>query len=116
MPGAQSPSTDHHRPVGHEALTLLLQQMAAGQPVNHRWVPVAKRTAAQAFGDWLRAQSERDDPIGDLARDYIAGLDDSNHRIAKTPEELLMIVDEVGCGPRVYEVAQAAGVEWTNRN
>jgi len=115
-PGAQLPSADHHRPAGYGALTLRLQQLAAGQPIDPRWIPIAKRPVAHAFSDWLRAQSERDDPIGDLARDYAAGLDDSAHRIAETPEELLAILDEVGCSLRVYEVAQAAGVEWNNGN
>ena len=38
---------------------------------------------------------DRDDPAGDFARDYEAGVRDSHHRIAETPSDLFAILHGV---------------------
>ncbi|ROR76138.1 hypothetical protein SAMN06295974_3714 [Plantibacter flavus] len=110
--GHTRPKADQHRPPGFEALSLRVKQLVAGDAVAPRQVPVASAPVESAFSAWLVDQAGLDTAIGDLARDYSAGIDSSEHRIAESPEDLLAILDDVGCIPRVYELAQEAGAEW----
>lgn len=34
---------------------------------------------AKSFGSWLKAQQHRDDPIGDLAQDFLADIKRTEH-------------------------------------
>lgn len=65
---------------------------------------------ASPFHDWLSAQADRDDPVGDLARDYVAGIAYNEHRPADAPDGLLAILLDGS------DAAQDAGVrtisEW----
>ena len=64
------------------------------------------------FHDWLILQAGRHDAVGDPARDYSAGVRDSDHRIARTPDELLAIHYEVPRSPEAYDAAVSAIAEW----
>lgn len=64
-------------------------------------------TGSAAFGDYLRAQARRDDPIGDLARDFVA----SGSR-ARTPEGVLRHIREHRAARVVEEVLDRAVSEF----
>jgi hypothetical protein len=50
--------------------------------------------------------------IGDLASDYSAGVRDSDHRIARSPDELLAIFHEVPHSPEAYDAVVSTIAEW----
>ena len=64
------------------------------------------------FHDWLTAQADRNDPVGDSARDYTAGVSDSYHPVARTPDDLLSILHDVSPSPAAYDAGMAAIAEW----
>lgn len=111
--GQNPPLGHHHRPPGYKHLHEALQRLAAGELVGDRWVRSAPKIESVPFHDWLVLQAERDDPIGDISKDYAAGVRDSDHRIARTPEELLEIMEQVDADFRYYRAAEEAGAEWT---
>ncbi|MBY8849426.1 hypothetical protein K7G98_13370 [Saccharothrix sp. MB29] len=65
------------------------------------------------FHSWLILQADRNDPVGDLANDYSAGVHGSEHRIAHTPDGLLAIFREVPHSPEAYDAVVSAIAEWT---
>lgn len=111
--GQNQPQGHHHRPPGYKHLHEALQRCAAGEPVGDRWIRSAPKVESAPFHDWLVLQAERDDPIGDISKDYAAGVRDSDHRIARTPEELLEILEETRYSYDAYRAAEEAGAEWT---
>jgi hypothetical protein len=111
--GQNEPQGHHHRPPGYKHLHEALRRLAAGEPVGDRWVRSAPKVESAPFHDWLVLQADREDPIGDISKDYAAGVRDSDHRIARTPEELLEILEETGYSYDAYRAAEEAGAEWT---
>ena len=57
-------------------------------------------------------QAGRDDVVGDLAGDYFAGIQSSDHRIAGTAQELLDILGEPSASPEAFNSAVEAITEW----
>ena len=110
--GQNQPQGHHHRPPGYKHLHEALQRCAAGEPVGERWVRSAPKVESAPFHDWLVLQAHRDDPVGDVARDYAAGVRDSDHRIARTAEELMQIFEETGYSLDAYRAAEEAVSEW----
>ena len=110
--GQNQPQGHHHRPPGYKHLHEALQRCAAGEPVGDRWVRSAPKVESAPFHDWVVLQADRDDPIGDISRDYAAGVRDSDHRIARSPEELLAIMNEVNASLNHYRAAEKAVAEW----
>ena len=106
------PQGHHHRPPGYKHLHEALQRCAAGEPVGDRWVWSVPKVESAPFHDWLVLQDNRDDPLGDLSRDYAAGVRDSDHRIARTAEELMHIFEETGYSLNAYRAAEEAVAEW----
>jgi len=113
-PGQTQPHADHYRPAGYAHLQTALVRAAAGEPITGRWVRPTLVDEAAPFHDWLILQAGRNDVVGDLASDYSAGVRDSDHRIARTPDELLAILYEVPRSPEAYEAAVSAIAEWTS--
>lgn len=60
----------------------------------------------------LQAETGGDDVIGDLAGDYFAGIQSSEHRIAGSAQELLDILGELWASPEVISSAVEAIIEW----
>lgn len=110
--GQDQPQGHHHRPPGHKHLHEALQRCAAGEPVGERWVRTTPTFETSPFHDWLVLQVDREDPTGDVARDYAAGVRDSDHRIARTPDELMEILEETGYSFDAYRSTESAVAEW----
>jgi hypothetical protein len=69
---------------------------------------------AQSFGSWLKAQQHRDDPIGDLAQDFLRDIKSTEHGwpsswSATTLRHRLMFLD--ASGP-VFDALEQAKAEW----
>jgi hypothetical protein len=110
--GGTPPGGDQHRPPGLSHLQEALARCADGEPPAARWVRPATVRIAAPFHDWLTVQADRNDPIGDFARDYTAGVGDSEHRVARTPDDLLDILHGVSPSPAAYDAGVAAIAEW----
>ena len=111
--GQSQPQGHHHRPPGYKHLREALQRCAAGEPVGDRWARSTPKVEPAPFHDWLILQADREDPIGDISRDYAAGVRDSDHRIARTPGELTDILEETGYSHEAHQAAERAVAQWT---
>lgn len=109
---APNPRGDHYRPTGLSHLQDALARCTAGETPPERWVQPPTNATAAPFHDWLTQQAERRDPIGDLARDYVAGIHDSDHGIAGRPGDLLQILSDVSASSSAYDASVAAIAEW----
>jgi ribosomal protein S27AE len=111
-PGQTRPNADHFRPAGYTHLQTALAQAAAGELITGGWVRPTLVDEAAPFHDWLILQVGPNDVKGDLARDYSAGVRDSDHGIARTPDELLAIFHEVSHSPAAYDAVVSTIAEW----
>lgn len=111
-PGQTPPKVHHYRPAGYEHLQTTLAQAAAGNVVTGGWVYPAPVDEPAPFHDWLTHQVGRKGVIGDLAGEYLAGVRDSDHRVARTPSELLAIFHEVSHSTAAYDSVVAAIADW----
>lgn len=112
-PGKTRQQTHDHRPPGYERLRTALAQVLAGEPMPAHWVqapPIVEEPAP--FHDWLLAQADRDEPIGDFASDYAEGIRTGAHRIARTPDELMFLLIELKPSAEAYDAAREAIGEW----
>lgn len=110
--GHEKPQGNHYRPAGYTHLQTALEQCAAGEAVLGRWERPEPATEVFPFHEWLMQQAGRDDVVGNFASDYYAGIQSSEHRIARTPNELLDILKEIPTSPEAYKSAERAIVEW----
>ncbi|MEU8238537.1 hypothetical protein AB0C07_09850 [Actinoplanes missouriensis] len=110
--GRIRPKAHHHRPAGYAYLRTALARAAAGEWITAGWTRRAPAAVSAPFHDWLIRQAGRDDVIGDLADDYTAGVRDSDHRVARTPDEMLGIFYEVSHSPEAYDAVVSAIAEW----
>lgn len=106
----------HYRPAGLPPLQTALERYAAGEPPEDRWVRPVSTPLDAPFHVWLRAQAGRDDRVGDFATDYAAGVEDSDHRIAEKPDDLLAILHEASPSLAAYDAGVAAIAEWMATN
>lgn len=111
-PGQTRPRAHHFRPAGFDPLRTVLERYAAGEPVDSSWTRPAYESQDASFHDWLLQQVDRDDPAGDFARDYAAGVRDSYHRIAETPSDLFAILHEVSHSAEADDAAVDVVREW----
>jgi hypothetical protein len=111
-PGQTQPHADHYRPPGYAHLQIALARAAAGEPITGRWVRPTLVDEPAPFHDWLILQAGRHDVVGDLASDYSEAVRDSDHRIARTPDELLAILRGVPHSPEAYDAAVSTIAEW----
>lgn len=111
--GQTRPQGHHYRPPGYEHLQAALARCAAGEPAGDRWVrPASVAEEPAPFHEWLTAQADRNEPIGDFASDYAQGIRTSAHRIAQTPDELVLLLNELPHSSGAYDAARAAIGEW----
>ncbi|WP_188109190.1 hypothetical protein [Paeniglutamicibacter gangotriensis] len=110
--GMNKPLANHHRPAGFTHLKTALEQCAAGELVLGRWERPEPSTEVFPFHEWLMQQAGRDDVVGDLANDYAAGVQSSEHRIAQTPNVLLEILEELSAWSEVISSAEKAIIGW----
>lgn len=110
--GQTRPKADHHCPAGFGYLQTVLARAAAGERIADAWARPAPVAVSAPFHDWLVLQAGRDDVIADLAGDYVAGVRDSDHRVARTPDELLAIFHVVSHSPEAYDAVVSAIAEW----
>ena len=106
------PRAHHNRPDGLPHLQDALARVAAGKPAPPRWVPLGSVPVAAPFHDWLSAQANRDDPVGDIARDYRVGIDYNQHGPADAPSDLLTILLDAAASEAAYDAGVRAISEW----
>lgn len=114
--GGTPPRAHHNRPAGLPQLRETLDQLAAGKPAAPRWVPLAAVPVAAPFHDWLSAQLERADAIGDIARDYAVGVTYNDHGPAVAPDDLLTILLDADASNAAYDAGVRAISEWFAAN
>jgi len=84
---------DHFMPPGYARLKAVIELAEKGEPIDSALAtPLAIREAHSPFHLWLSAQLRRDGDEGRFVRDYLAGVDDSDHRPARSPEDLEAIM------------------------
>ncbi|GAA1050919.1 hypothetical protein [Arthrobacter russicus] len=110
--GQVRPRASHYRPAGYEHLREALARAAAGELITEGWVRPDPVAESAPFHDWLVQQAGRNDVVGDLAGDYLAGVRDSDHRVARTADELLAIFHEVSHSPSAYDAVVTSIAEW----
>lgn len=110
--GQTRPQADHYRPAGYEHLRAALARAAAGELITEGWLRPEPVAEPAPFHDWLVQQVSRNDVVGDLAGDYAAGVRDSDHRVARTADELLAIFHEVSHSPEAYDAVVTSIAEW----
>lgn len=111
-PGGTKPQGHQHCPAGFTHLQTALAQCVEGEPVIGRWDRPEPAIEDFPFHEWLVQQADRHDVVGSLSRNYSAGIKDSDHRTARTPNELLEILMEVSASYDVVDAAKMAIVEW----
>jgi hypothetical protein len=117
---AEQPRAHHHRPPGYLHLRAALEHYSKTGEAADRWngVDDTAEPLTSPFHAWLTAQVDPSGQRGaigtreNLAYDYRAGVTDSDHRVARAPEELLSILHEAGAAPEFLEAARSAVVEW----
>ena len=68
---------------------------------------------AQSFGSWLKAQQHRDDPIGELAGDFLTACKlRKEHPPAFEPEDLQLQMTCLGACDAARQAFDAACREW----
>lgn len=110
--GQPKPRGHHHRPAGMTHLKTVLEQCAAGEPVLDRWERPELSTEVFPFHEWLIQQAGRGDIVGDVTGDYTAGVQGSYHGIARSPQELLGILNEVHAPFEARAAAMTAVKAW----
>ena len=111
----RSRSREHHfRPDGYEYLRGVLAEVAAGNEPAARMIPENTRLHTNPFHDWLVMQSQvgRVDGVDVLAGDYLAGVRESDHGVARSPEDIFAIFEKLGASHRFRMAAVRAAAEW----
>lgn len=110
--GETRPQVDHYRPAGYEPLRAALARAGVGELVTENWVQPEPVSEPAPFHDWLVQQVGRHDVVGDLAADYSAGVRGSDHRVARTADEFLVVFHEVPHSPEAYDAVVTSIAEW----
>ncbi|MGN7704078.1 hypothetical protein [Cellulosimicrobium sp. 22601] len=70
----------------------------------------------QTFHAWLTAQRHRNDPVGDLARDYVLGARltraEGGHRRATDPDDLRALLLDLRACDGALDSLDLAATEW----
>lgn len=114
--GNHPPKAHHNRPAGLPHLQDALERITTGKPAAPRWVPPAAIPVATPLHDWLSAQAQRNDPVGDIARDYVDGIEYNQHGPADAPDDLLTTLLDAGTSDTAYDAGVRAISEWFATN
>ncbi|MHA7862331.1 hypothetical protein ACX1DX_13315 [Tessaracoccus sp. Y36] len=106
------PRTHHYRPPGFVEFQNRLALAAEGHYFGVVWRPSLRGESDAPFHRWLVKQADRDDRVGDLARDYSVAVRESSHGIAPTPEALLAILRDAGASDSAHDAAAEMIAEW----
>lgn len=106
------PQVHDQRPAGYVHLRSALTRAAGGELLADRWVRPEPVSEPAPFHDWLVLQVGRNDVVGDLAVDYSAGVRDSDHRVARTADELLTIFHKASHSSGAYDAVVISITEW----
>lgn len=120
---SNGPSTiraHHHRPPGYTFFVQALQRYRDTGEIPARWNGIDENAepTTSPFHDWLVAQagpsgvSGAPGSRGRLAGYYRSGVQDGDHGIARVPEELMVILHDVGASPDFLGAGRKAIVEW----
>lgn len=106
----------HHRPAGLAFLERALDEYQATgkQPARWNGLDADPAPLTSPFHEWLIAQTGPGE-FGSralLAADYAAGLRDSDHPVARQPEDLISILRTTGAHPTVVDAGKDAVVDW----
>ncbi|WBU36703.1 hypothetical protein [Homoserinibacter sp. YIM 151385] len=112
--GSTAPRVHHFRPAGYEYLQMALAHATAGEPPEDNWIRPSAEDQAAPFHDWLVLQHSRDGWDGRFATDYAAGIQYSEHGLARTPDELLAILHGVSRANEAYDAAVRLIADWMN--
>lgn len=67
----------------------------------------------ESFGTWLKDQAHRDDPIGDLAKDFISACKWRNEDpAAKAPHHVRYQMGCLDASTEAYAALDQAAAEW----
>lgn len=108
----RTPKAHHFRPSGFEHLRTALTAAAAGHEIEDAFADVVVSDERAPFHDWLTLQVDREDPIGDLARDYVIGIRASEHGKANTASEMIALFHSLPHDPGAYDAVVEAITEW----
>ena len=106
-----TPRASHFRPPGLDAFIERRDQARAAVVLDCGWQRPSMVVEAPAFHMWLAAQEGRNDSVGDLAHDYLAGIRDSDHGMARDAGQLLDFLRELGADQSFRDAALRAGAE-----
>lgn len=115
MAGGNRPKADTYQPPRWSHLRRALDQFSESGEIGNvgeDLMSLKREPGDLRFHNWLVSQAERDDPIGDLAADYKAGVEQSEHPVAREPEDLLEILDSANASDEATQAAQAAIEQW----
>jgi len=111
--GQGEPQAHHFRPTGLDYLQAALERAASGELLEGGWVaPTTPVVETAPFHDWLVLQDAQAGWVGRFASDYAAGIRDSDHGVAHTPDELLVILQGVSRSDEAYDAAVRLISEW----
>ncbi|WP_310964724.1 hypothetical protein [Nocardioides terrisoli] len=110
--GSTPPTAHHHRPAALDHLEESLARCAAGTPVAPRWVRPAPVVVATPFHDWLIAQADRNDRVGDIARDYVGGIEYNIQSICASGGDFLEELVASWPSANAYDAAVHTIAEW----
>lgn len=95
-----------------DELQVALARAASGELPEYSWAPPALVNEVAPFHDWLILQDRRGGDVGRFASDYAAGIRDSDHGIAHTPDDLLAILHGVSHSEEAYDAAAHLIADW----
>ncbi|MCM3780655.1 hypothetical protein [Microbacterium hydrocarbonoxydans] len=104
---------EHFMPPGYARLKAVVDLAVEGEPIDSALaIPLATRKKYSAFHRWLSAQQRRRGDEGRFARDYLAGVEDSDHRPAHSADDLQEIMDTMGYNYEAQLVGRTLLAEW----
>lgn len=104
---------EHFMPPGYARLKAVINLAKKVEPIDSALTtPLATREAYSPFHQWLSAQLRRGGDVGRFARGYLAGVEDSDHRPARTADDLEEIMSRLDCNYEARMAGRALLAEW----
>lgn len=104
---------EHFQPPGYARLEAVVKCANSGEPFGDALtIPLTVRADWSEFHLWIADQIHRDGLQGRFASDYVAGVNDSDHRPARSGEDLLEILRGIRIDFDFLEAAEALVAEY----